>query len=288
MSSKNIEWTEDEKRIIIDLYPKMGILYCSNVLGRSKRGCQEMVKKLKIKKESRIKNEDDLRKIINESETYKECVIKFGLSPRCSGNFQTLKKYIKIYNIDISHFTGGKFKNISFNKVDLNEVLIKDSFYSRHSLKKRLYDDGLKKKECEICGIGEDWFNGSKIVHILDHINGEPYDNRIENLRIVCPNCNSTLETNCRGTKVNKIYDVENNTYKSSKTYKKCGCGKLILKESKMCSKCNGKYNRKSERPEYEILLKEIEELGYEGTGRKYGISGNGVKKWKINYENTG
>jgi hypothetical protein len=124
------------------------------------------------------------------------------------------------------------------------------------------------------------------LVHILDHVNGDPYDNRIENLRIVCPNCNSTLETNCGKNKNKKIYDSEKDIYKSDKRYKKCTCGKVILKESKFCSKCNGINQRKSDRPDLETLLKDVEELGYVGAGKKYKITDNGLRKWIKSYQN--
>jgi HNH endonuclease len=283
------EWTNDEKDILIKNYPTMGATYCSNLLGRSVRACSEMAKKIKLKRRVNFRYEDELKlkELVNSCSSYTDCVIKLGLSPRCSGNYQTIKKYIKKYNIDISHFTGGNYKlnNIPKNKVDLRDILVKDSFFTRSHLKERLYKEGLKKKECEICGMGENWFNESKIVHILDHINGDPYDNRIENLRIVCPNCNSTLDTNNGRNKVKKIYDPETGKYKSEKTHKKCNCGKIILKESKMCSKCNGERQRKIERPNYETLKKDIETLGYKGAGKKYGLTDNGIRKWLKNYE---
>jgi hypothetical protein len=147
------------------------------------------------------------------------------------------------------------------------------------------YQENLKEKKCEICGIDENWFGGSKLVHILDHINGDPYDNRIENLRIVCPNCNSTLDTNCRGNKVNKIYDSEKDLYRSDKTHKKCSCGIIILKGSKFCTKCNGENQRKFERPDLETLLQDVKELGYVGAGKKYGITDNGLRKWIKSYQ---
>ena len=70
-------------------------------------------------------------------------------------------------------------------------------------LKKRLYIEGLKKRECELCGQGEEW-KGKKMSLILDHINGVHDDNRLINLRIVCPNCNATLETHA-GKNKNKL-----------------------------------------------------------------------------------
>lgn len=289
MSSKFKEWNESEKEILTRNFPTMGSTYCSELIGRSKRACQEMAKKLGLKRKVRYEDIEEFEKLVKDSKNYTELVIKLGLSPRCSGNFQTVKKYIVQYKINISHFTGGEFQkgNKPQNKVDLNQILVKDSFFNRCHLKERLYKENLKEKKCEICGIGEDWFGGSKLVHILDHINGEPYDNRIENLRIVCPNCNSTLETNCGRNKVKKIYDSEKGTYKSDKTHKKCTCGKIILKNSKSCSKCNGENQRKFERPDLETLLKDVEELGYKGAGKKYGLSDNGLRKWIKSYQKS-
>ena len=73
-------------------------------------------------------------------------------------------------------------------------------------LKNRLYKEGIKKRECELCGQDEIW-KGKKISLILVHKNGIFNDNRLKNLRIVCPNCNATLETHCgrnKGTYKNK------------------------------------------------------------------------------------
>ena len=249
-----------------------------------------MAKRLKLKRSFGYENEEKIKSLVSSCKTYTECVIKLGLSPRCSGNFQTIKKYIKKYNIDISHFQNGfSIMNIPKNKQKLEDILVKDSLFSRHSLKERLYKENLKKKECEICGMGEEWFSDNKIVHILDHINGDPYDNRIDNLRIVCPNCNSTLETSTgkNKNKIKRIYDSKKDKYVSNKKYKKCLCGNIILIDSQFCTKCNGEQQRKVQRPSYEILLEELKESNYTLVGRKYGVSDNCIRKWIKNYEKT-
>ena len=52
---------------------------------------------------------------------------------------------------------------------------------------------GLFNYQCSSCGIGEEW-NGSKLILELDHIDGKAYNNTIENLRILCPNCHSQTD----------------------------------------------------------------------------------------------
>ena len=72
----------------------------------------------------------------------------------------------------------------------------RDRRIQRGRLKRRLFAEGLKQRRCEMCGQGEMW-RGRRMALVLDHINGVHDDNRLENLRIVCPNCNATLDTHC-------------------------------------------------------------------------------------------
>lgn len=145
------------------------------------------------------KDETSLRTIVHKSKFKKEVLIKMGL--RAAGsNFKTLDKYLKKYKISTDHFEKN-WRNMAYKNmqrsIPLSEILIKDSTYSnRSNLKKKLFKKGIKENRCEICGQLPIW-NGKEISLILDHINGVHNDNRIENLRIVCPNCNATLPTHC-------------------------------------------------------------------------------------------
>lgn len=79
-------------------------------------------------------------------------------------------------------------------KYPIESVLVEDSTYARCALKKRLIDCGLLEYKCACCGIEAEW-NGKPMPLILDHINGVNNDNRLENLRFVCSNCDSQLDT---------------------------------------------------------------------------------------------
>lgn len=230
---------------------------------------------------------DFFTKIVKESINLSDVCRKLNISTS-KGNRDTVKKYINIYNIDISHFRYQSNTQINnFKKIDIIDILIEKSSYKWTTiLKKRLYKEGLKERKCELCGQDENW-NGMKISLILDHINGINNDNRIENLRIVCPNCNAGLST-FSGKNINNEFKYKKNINKY-KTYisniKKCECGNIIDHRSILCKKCLSIKQRKVERPSYEQLLKEIKELGYSGTGRKYGVSDNAIRKWIKNYQ---
>ncbi len=80
------------------------------------------------------------------------------------------------------------------NKYSIDKVLIENSTYPRHCLKRRIIKENLIEYKCACCGLGDTW-NSNDLVLILDHINGINNDNRLENLRFVCPNCDSQLPT---------------------------------------------------------------------------------------------
>ncbi len=141
--------------------------------------------------------QSDLIKAAKESRSFRQVIEKLGLIP-AGGNYDQVKRYLSDLKIDISHFTGrawsrglnhpGKYVQI------LEEVLVKGSSYQSFKLKKRLYRAGLKKARCEECGWAKKSEDG-RIPLELDHVNGDKQDNRLVNLRILCPNCHSLKPT---------------------------------------------------------------------------------------------
>jgi hypothetical protein len=100
--------------------------------------------------------------------------------------------------LDTSHFTEqghlrGKRHGWS-RQVPLEHILVEDSDYlSLRCLKKRLLAAGLLELHCKLCGLVE--WQGRPLSLVLDHINGNPRDHRLLNLRLLCPNCNSQTPT---------------------------------------------------------------------------------------------
>lgn len=74
-----------------------------------------------------------------------------------------------------------------------------------------------QNNKCDICGMGNEW-NGKELVFILDHISGDSYDDSRENLRLICPNCDSQLDT-YKGKNVGKGRHYRRERYKEGKSY---------------------------------------------------------------------
>lgn len=226
-------------------------------------------------------------KVVSESDNLSDVCRNLALNPT-KGNRDTVKKYIINYDLDVTHFRYG-IRTRKCNKYELSEILIKNSPYASgsHYLKKKLYNEGLKESVCELCSQTEEW-KGKRMSLILDHINGVNNDNRIENLRIVCPNCNATLNThggkNIKNGKFHYKSDGKFH-YKSDGELNYCKCGDVIDRSANRCKPCDSIYQRRVDRPSYKQLLKEIEETNYCAVGRKYGVSDNAIRKWVKNYE---
>ncbi|MBU6388670.1 HNH endonuclease [Patescibacteria group bacterium] len=141
--------------------------------------------------------EKSLRKVIASSRSVRDALQKMGLRG-AGGNYRYFEKFVDEYKIEIGHFLGqGWSKNKSVPKEpiwSLDEILVRNSYFSIWQLKRRLFKAGLKHPKCEECGWAKKSEDG-RIPIEIDHINGDHSDNRLENLRILCPNCHSLKPT---------------------------------------------------------------------------------------------
>ncbi len=146
-------------------------------------------------------SDQELIDAVKDSKSVRSVIIKLRLVP-AGGNYDQVNERIKYLKVDTTHFTG-KGWNVGWGfdprppKMALEELLVKGVRHQSHSMKKRLFNNGLKIPKCELCGWNEKSVDG-RIPIELDHINGDHSDNRIENLRILCPNCHS-LQITHRG-----------------------------------------------------------------------------------------
>jgi hypothetical protein len=147
-----------------------------------------------MKTKSIIKNypDNDFIKLFNRSNSINEIIRFFNLNA-CGSQYLAANEKIRKLNLDTSKFDKSKYKRGRKTK-QIEQILTTDSnFLNTHFLKKRLVREGKLQYKCSICSI-EKWLD-KKLSLQLDHINGIRTDNRIENLRLLCPNCHSQCDT---------------------------------------------------------------------------------------------
>jgi 5-methylcytosine-specific restriction endonuclease McrA len=151
------------------------------------------------KKKSKIWSIDDkeFEKLIETSKRMADVLAFFGLKNQGS-NFQTVSRRIQKLNLNCSHFLtrndSSNFTRILSKDEFINEWLTKKSTKIRKYVKAYLIKFQLKDYKCSECD-NEGLWNGKPLSLQLDHINGINDDNRIDNLRFLCPNCHSQTET---------------------------------------------------------------------------------------------
>lgn len=121
--------------------------------------------------------------------------MRLGLRP--GGNQGRLKARILQGGLDTSHLLGKGWRRGSRDPVvsrrPLEEYLVQGRLVHTGDIKRRLIEEGVKAPRCEICRRGS--WNGARVPLELDHINGRRDDNRLRNLRILCPNCHAQTST---------------------------------------------------------------------------------------------
>jgi HNH endonuclease len=138
----------------------------------------------------------DLLEAVRTSRSYAEVGAKLGIKAG-GGSHERLKRRIEHLGADTSHFLGQGWRRNDRRPTvparPLSELLVEGRSVRTSGLKERLISEGLKPRRCEMCG-GSEW-NGRPIPLELDHVNGRREDNRLANLRLLCPNCHAQTDT---------------------------------------------------------------------------------------------
>lgn len=143
-----------------------------------------------------------LQEYLDSSDSIVEVLEKLGLNGR-SGNHRTLISRVREDSLCLEALKNNRAnkqtthlnKLASNHKSSVEEIFKKDSRYTRgSSIKSKLIKIFAVAEKCAICTIGAEW-NSKPLSLQVDHINGINNDNRVENLRLLCPNCHSQTST---------------------------------------------------------------------------------------------
>jgi hypothetical protein len=142
--------------------------------------------------ENKMKNIqfNELKDIVSTSKSWKEILQKMGYT-MTGYNYKRLKELLDAYNLN---FESNKLSCGNHREPLENILTINSAYTNRFRLKIRILNENLLKYECDFCQNTGQWM-GKKLSLQLDHINGINNDNRIENLRFLCPNCHIQTDT---------------------------------------------------------------------------------------------
>lgn len=218
---------------------------------------------------------------VSQSTSAREVLLRMGRSANSGSNALALSVYLRENNIDTSHFAS---RSIAYTPT---ELFVENSTAPQNILRKHYRNGNYTEYKCAICGLEPVWHHHPLTLR-LDHINGTSNDHRLENLRWVCPNCDSQLPT--YGAKRKKQNHVCTN----------CGCPITAKSTTGLCVTCYWQHRRdmsnanKPQKSQTRVdqrsfldehnltpntLAQQILTHGFCSIGRKFGVSATKIRK---------
>lgn len=207
--------TQDVLCSLVDTYQTKGKILLSLGISpndnRSKKVLTELLTKYNIDYTSRRRQfkytDVDIINAVKTSFSISEILDRVHL-PKHGSNFKLMRYHIIRLNIDISHLhpNNGRIIRSGRKLRSKDTIFIEHSDIGRGNLKGYVIKFAvLGNYECHVCKNDGKWLL-QPLDLTIDHINGVPTDNRIENLRWLCPNCHSqTHNFGGKNTKRNHI-----------------------------------------------------------------------------------
>ena len=219
---------------------------------------------------------EELQSLAAECTSMSEFAVLLGY--RSKSCFRVIRDHCNRQGVSLDHFTGVNHNAV---KRSPENVFIENSTATQGTLRRWYTKGEYTPYKCSICGL-EPFWNGKELTLTLDHINGINNDDRLENLRWVCPNCDRQLDTFCaKNANRETFYN-----YKPKEEFFCIDCGKPVSPGATRCVQCQGKSIRSVERPEPEELRKIlIDNNGsFTKVGKLFGVSDNAIRKWCAKY----
>lgn len=141
-------------------------------------------------------SDEQFVELLKKSSTISEVLFKLGYTAKGnSWGYSQVKRRMDDLNLDCSIFKGKSavIKTAKLNNVKKEDILKENCKHQRTVLRRYVIKNNLIPYKCAICGCTE--WQGKTLSLELDHINGINNDNRLENLRFLCPNCHSQTST---------------------------------------------------------------------------------------------
>jgi 5-methylcytosine-specific restriction endonuclease McrA len=213
---------------------------------------------------------------IQQSRSLSQVLIYLNI-PVHGSNYRILKKRIRQWNIDISHFTGQSWaKNMSLpSKIDINDYLLGIRYINTHALKLRLIKERIFEHKCCNCGLTK--WNNQSIPIELHHIDGNRLNNNLHNLQILCPNCHAQTNNYCSK-------NIKDKNLKKGKKQNFCNCGSEILPKSLQCYTCYRNSQSKNIPTKEELILELQKHKTMLSIAKFYNVSDNTIRKWCHKY----